>query len=110
MAELDVVIVLTTLPMTADATDVARALVHERLAACVTVLGESQATYRWKDDVCEDRERPLLIKTVRDRLPALEARLRVLHPYEVPEFLVLPVAEGAGTYLAWVRDCTRLVS
>ena len=63
--------------------------------------------YRWKGQVERDAERQLVIKTTRDRLPALEARLRELHSYELPEFLVLPVDQGAQAYLTWIVDQTR---
>lgn len=107
MADAEYVVVLTTLPLTEDAADFGRTLVLERLAACVTVLAEVQAVYRWEGEVCEDRERQLIIKTTRDRLEALEQRVRALHPYQVPEFLAVPVTYGSGAYLAWLRDSTR---
>jgi len=107
MADLEPVVVLTTLPVTADPADFGRTLVMERLAACVTVLGDVLAIYRWQGDVCEERERQILIKTTRDRLGALEQRLRALHPYQVPEFLALAVAQGSGPYVSWLRDATR---
>lgn len=100
------VVVLTTWPVDADVCDVGRTLVNEHLAACVTVLDESTAIYRWQGQICEDRERPVLIKTVAERLEALEARVRGLHPYDVPEFLVLPASGGSPAYLAWMRECT----
>jgi periplasmic divalent cation tolerance protein len=99
-------VALTTWPVDADVRDVARTLVNEHLAACVTVLDASTSIYRWQGDVCEDRERQLIIKTATDSLAALEARVRELHPYDVPEFLVLPVEGGSPAYLAWVRECT----
>jgi periplasmic divalent cation tolerance protein len=99
-----VVIVLTTLPISADPGTFARTLVDERLAACVTVLGETRAVYRWRGEICDDTERQLVIKTTVGRVPALEARFATLHPYEVPEFLTLPVGGGGGAYLNWVRE------
>jgi periplasmic divalent cation tolerance protein len=97
-----VVIVLTTWPASSDAGAFARTLVDERLAACVNVLPQMQSTYRWKDAIEIDAERQVLIKTSEARLGELEARLHELHPYEIPEFLVI---RGDGTsdgYLAWV--------
>jgi periplasmic divalent cation tolerance protein len=98
------VIVLTTFGADADGPALARSLVEERLAACVNVLPQMTSVYRWKGSVEEDREQQLLMKTTRERLPALEARLRALHPYEVPELLVLDVASGSAAYLAWLRE------
>ena len=97
------VVVLTTLAAAADAAAFARALVSDRLAACVNVLPPMTSLYRWKGAVEEDSERQLVIKTTSDRLAALEARVRELHPYELPEFVVLTAA-ASTSYLAWLRD------
>jgi periplasmic divalent cation tolerance protein len=99
------VIVLTTLGADADASAIARTLVGERLAACVSVLPPMASTYRWKGNIEQDREQQLIIKTAADRVDALEARLRALHPYEVPEFLVVRVDRGSAAYLSWLAGC-----
>jgi periplasmic divalent cation tolerance protein len=98
------VLVLTTLGADADAAALARTLVEERLAACVNVLPAMTSLYRWKGAVEQDREQQLVIKTTPSRLRALEVRLKALHPYEVPEFLVVPAEGGSAAYLAWVRE------
>ncbi len=95
---------LTTIPAEADGAAVARTLVEERLAACVNVLPAMASIYRWKGQVEQDREQQLVIKTTAARLPALEARVRELHTYELPEFLVIAADEGSAAYLAWVND------
>ena len=99
-----VAIVLTTLGADADAAALARTLVEEGLAACVNVLPPMTSVYRWRGTVEQDREQQLVIKTAVARLGDLEARLKALHPYELPEFLILPVAGGSSAYLAWVRE------
>lgn len=101
----DAAIVLTTLGADADAVVLARTLVEERLAACVNVLPGMTSIYRWKGQLEQDREQQLIIKTTAARVAALEARLRALHPYELPEFLVLDAAAGAA-YGAWVGEST----
>jgi periplasmic divalent cation tolerance protein len=98
------VLVLTTLPAAHDAAALAHTLVDERLAACVNVLPEMRSTYRWRGTVEIEAERQLLIKTSHGRTAALERRLRELHPYEVPEFIVLEIADGSAAYLKWVAD------
>ena len=98
-------IVLTTLSAGADADGFARTLVDERLAACVNVLPAMSSTYRWKGAVERDDERQLLIKTTRARLGQLEARVRELHPYETPEFVILE-ATASAAYAAWVGEST----
>jgi periplasmic divalent cation tolerance protein len=96
-------IVLTTVAADAHAAALARTLVDERLAACVNVLPPMTSFYRWKGVVEEDREQQLVIKTTSDRTAALEARLRELHPYALPEFVVLD-ANASHTYGAWVGE------
>lgn len=103
------VIVLTTLGEATDATAFARVLVADRLAACVNVLPPMTSLYWWKGAIEEDREQQLVIKTTRDRVPAIEARFHELHPYELPEFLVLS-ADGSVAYLEWVGDSVRETS
>ena len=100
----EVVLVLTTIGAGADAAALARTLVEERLAACVNIGAPMTSVYRWQGSVEQDREQPLVIKTTGDRLTALETRLRALHPYELPEFLVLSASGGSTAYLDWIRD------
>jgi periplasmic divalent cation tolerance protein len=100
------VIVLTTIGSATDAQTLASVLIHERLAACVNVLPEMESTYRWKGGVESERERQLVIKTTADRVPALEARLHELHPYDLPEFMVLAVGGGSEKYLEWIKAST----
>jgi periplasmic divalent cation tolerance protein len=101
------VIVLTTLGAQTDAAAFARVLVDERLAACVNILPVMTSVYRWKGTIEEDREQQLVIKTTSDRVEALEARFRELHPYELPEFLVVATTDGSAGYLAWLEESTR---
>jgi periplasmic divalent cation tolerance protein len=104
------VIVLTTVDAALDATALARTLVEERLVACVNALAPVTSVYRWKGNIEVDREQQLLMKTSADRVPALEQRLREIHPYDVPEFLVLSVETGSAAYLAWVAESTKPVA
>jgi periplasmic divalent cation tolerance protein len=101
--EANAVVVLTTLGESTDAAAFARVLVADRLAACVNVLPPMTSLYRWKGAVEEEREQQLVIKTTRDRVPVIEARFHELHPYELPEFVVLS-AEASSAYLAWLSE------
>ena len=103
----EIVLVLTTVPDDDGADEVARVLVEERLAACVNVHGSMRSTYRWKEKVERDAERQIVIKTTRDRLRDLETRLAALHPYELPEFLVVAIEGGSQQYLEWVGNEVR---
>jgi periplasmic divalent cation tolerance protein len=100
----DVVVVLVTCPDEDSAATIARALVEERLAACVNVGGGVRSIYRWQGKVEESDERLLVVKARADRLEALAARVAALHPYDVPEVLALPVRGGLAPYLDWVRS------
>jgi periplasmic divalent cation tolerance protein len=105
------VLVVTSCPTAHEGTDVAAtladALVSEKLAACITALPGAKSTYRWKGELCRDTEVVCLIKTSADRTEALLARLKALHPYEVPEAIVLPIEGGLPPYLAWLVSETR---
>jgi periplasmic divalent cation tolerance protein len=101
-SEPEVRVVLVTAPDAEAGGRIARALVEERLAACVNALPGVRSTYRWKGALHEDDEVLLVIKTRADRLAALAERVRALHPYELPEVLALPAAGGSAAYLAWV--------
>lgn len=100
-------IVYCTCPDAATADRLARALVTERLAACVNVLPGVRSTYRWQGQVETGDEVLLLIKTTADRLDALGARVQALHPYELPEVLAVEAHGGLAPYLDWVAEQTR---
>jgi periplasmic divalent cation tolerance protein len=100
------VIVLTTLPADADGAGFARNLVEERLAACVNLSAPMESIYRWEGTIETESERQLVIKTTRDRVVELWDRVRELHPYDMPEFLVTPIVDGNDAYLRWVGEST----
>ena len=100
-------VILSTCPDTGTAERLGTALVEESLAACVNVVPGLRSIYRWNDAVQSDEEVLMLIKTSVARLEAARLRLVELHPYEVPEVVALPVADGHHAYLAWVSSSTR---
>lgn len=102
----DYVIALTTLPADADAAEFGRTLIDERLAACVNLLPVMESVYRWEGKIEFEAERQLVIKTSRDRVADLWDRVRELHPYEVPEFIVIPIVDGNEAYLRWIGEST----
>jgi periplasmic divalent cation tolerance protein len=103
----DYVLVLTTLPSEGDAEKFALQLVEERLAACVNILPPMRSIYTWNGAVERADERQLLIKTRTDRVHDLEGRLKALHRYEIPEFLVIAVLDGSRDYLSWIAESTH---
>ncbi|MFF5706516.1 divalent-cation tolerance protein CutA [Streptomyces sp. NPDC012794] len=100
----DIVIAQTTVDDEERARGLARGAVEERLAACAHVDAPLTAVYRWKGSVETATEWRVSYKTTRDRLPALAEWVARTHPYEVPEWIVLPVAGGSAAYLAWVAE------
>lgn len=95
-------LVITNCPDEETANAIALAVVEEKLAACVNILPRVQSIYRWQGSVESAAEIPLLIKATTRNYPALEARIKALHPYEVPEIIALPVSRGLPAYLNWV--------
>ncbi len=101
------VVVLTTVGSGFDARSLAEQLVEERLAACVNIVPQLYSVYRWRGRVEHDEEQLLLIKTAADRLDALQEKLLRVHPYETPEFVVLPIEELRGPYAQWFAAVLR---
>jgi periplasmic divalent cation tolerance protein len=99
----DVLIGFCTVPDRTAAERIATTLVEERLAACVNIIPGVLSVYRWEGKVEKGEELLLLIKTTRQvSMPRIRERLLTLHPYDVPEFLLVPVTSGLEKYLAWV--------
>jgi len=103
---MSVLLVITNCPDQPVAECIAQSLVESRLAACVNILAPCRSVYRWQGAVESTSEIPLLIKTRTECYAALEAAIRRLHPYEVPEIVALPVEHGLPAYLAWVAGET----
>lgn len=103
-------IAYTTLPDQDVADRLARTLVSERLAACVSRVPGVMSTYRWQGKVHIDAEVLLLIKTTSERFDALRERLVALHPYELPELIAVDIATGHAPYLDWLRRETEIHS
>lgn len=99
---MEVIMVLCNVPDAALAQQIAEALVGEQLAACVNIMAPCRSVYRWQGKLENASEVPLQIKTTAAAYPALQARLLQLHPYEVPEIIVLPLVAGLPAYLTWV--------
>lgn len=97
-------VALTTIGSLDEGRRMARLLVERRLAACVNIIPSLTSIYRWQGAVEDAQEVLLLMKTTLEQLPSLEAAVRELHSYEVPEFLALEVVSGSQPYLDWLTD------
>jgi periplasmic divalent cation tolerance protein len=108
MAQSDVVIVLTNAPDLLLAKRIAHLLIEEHLAACVNIGQPMLSVYGWEGDVQGAEEIPMTIKTTSDKQDAMIERLVALHPYEIPEALIVPVLGGHAPYLDWVKSLTQV--
>src|SRR5215469_14735495 len=102
------IVVVVTTANEPDAAAIGRALVEERLAACANLVGPIRSIYRWRDAVEDAPEHLLIIKTQAKFFPALQARVKELHPYEVPEIIAIDIERGSPSYLDWIRESTAL--
>ncbi|TAK11732.1 MAG: divalent-cation tolerance protein CutA [Acidobacteria bacterium] len=100
----DAVVALTTVDAGFDAVGLARTLVERGLASCVNVLPGVTSVYRWEGKIQADPEQQLVIKTTGDRVAALQAAIEELHPYDVPEFIVLPITAVSEDYLKFLKE------
>ena len=102
-------LVLVTVPDRKTARALARTLLDARLAACVSLVPGLESHYWWQGKIESGREILLLIKSLKTRLPALEKTVLANHPYDTPEFIVLPLSGGNAKYLAWLEaHCTAI--
>ena len=104
----EALLVFTNLPDREAALKLARALVQQRLAACVNVLASCTSVYRWKGDIEQADEVPVLIKTRNARYPEVERAIRSLHPYELPEVIAVPIVRGLPDYMEWIGEETAI--
>jgi periplasmic divalent cation tolerance protein len=102
----DKIVMLSTCASADEASRIARALVSQRLAACVNVVPGIHSVYRWKGEVDETTEWLLLIKSRRPLFERLAEALRQAHSYDVPEIVALPIVAGSESYLAWLGQET----
>jgi periplasmic divalent cation tolerance protein len=96
------ILILTTLPDAESARTLARALVEERLAACVTIGASVESMYHWQGAIETAHEVPLIVKTRGELFDAVATAIRSRHPYELPEILAVPINDGLPAYLAWI--------
>jgi periplasmic divalent cation tolerance protein len=98
------IVILVTAGSETEAETIAKALVEERLAACVNILNPIRSLYRWEGMVADEREWLLVIKTQVERFAAVETKVKALHSYHVPEVIALPIVHGSAPYLQWLTQ------
>jgi periplasmic divalent cation tolerance protein len=101
------IIVLTTTDSRELAEKIATELVREREAACVNIVPEIRSIYRWEDKICDEKECLLIIKSSAEKFDAIKNRIRLLHTYQTPEIIAIPIAAGDPAYLAWLQSSLK---
>ena len=105
---MEAILIITNFPDRKTALALAEKLIDARLAACVNVLGECSSIYHWQGKTEMATEIPLLIKTQQQHYDQIEQMIKEMHPYELPEVIIVPVSGGLPAYLQWIADETRI--
>lgn len=105
---MEAVLIISNFPDQKTATLLAEALVEQRLAACVNVLSPCVSIYRWQGKIESAGEVPVLIKTRKQHYGRVEQLIKMMHPYELPEVIMVPITGGLPAYLQWIADTTPL--
>jgi periplasmic divalent cation tolerance protein len=103
----EAIVVFVTCGSEEEATNIAKTLVEERLAACVNMISPVRSIYRWEGKIWDEKEWMLVIKTQKKRFEDLEKKVKSLHSYSVPEIIALPIVEGFASYLKWLKENTE---
>ena len=99
---MELIVVFTNFPTQEGAIALSEALIEQQLAACVNVLGPCTSVYRWQGAIESAQEFPVLIKTQRQHYGRVEQLIKMMHPYELPEVVMIPIAGGLPAYLQWI--------
>lgn len=105
---MDAIVIFCTVPTKDDAKKISNAIVSERLAACVSIVDKVHSVFSWNSELCNENEMLLIIKTRRELFDKIEAVIKALHSYNVPEIIALPVIVGSEDYLGWIAHETNM--
>ncbi|CUS92897.1 divalent cation tolerance protein [Candidatus Kryptobacter tengchongensis] len=103
----DYIVVLITTPNVIEARKISKTLVEEKLAACCNVIEKVNSIYFWQNNIEDDFESLIIIKTRKDVFPELVKRVKELHKYTVPEIIAIPIIEGSDSYLNWIDETVK---
>ena len=104
----ELVLIITNYPDKESATALAEGLIKQHLAACVNISNACHSVYRWQEKITSAEEFPVLIKTQRQHYDRVEQLIKIMHPYELPEIIMVPIVGGLTDYLQWINDETML--
>lgn len=100
------IICLVTIDDVEKAALIARVLVEKKLVACVNIIPQIRSIYWWQDQVCDEAELLMIMKTRRDLFEKIKLNVKDLHPYQVPEIIAVDILDGLPEYLKWIDDST----
>jgi periplasmic divalent cation tolerance protein len=103
---MNALVVYITAPDEKEASGIARALVEARLAACVNIIRDIRSIYSWQGKIEDEKEFLLIAKTRPELFNALKTKVLEMHSYSVPEIIALPVVDGSGEYIKWLKEVT----
>jgi len=101
-------IVLITTPDEEMAAKIAKSLVKNQLAACVSIIPQVRSIYRWEGEICDDNEVQLIVKTVTEVFDQVQRVVKDIHSYDIPEIMLLPIENGSEDYLQWIDNCVSI--
>lgn len=108
ITRMEPILIITNLPDKKGAAALAEALIDQQLAACVNILSPCASVYRWQGKIESVEEIPVLIKTQRQHYERVEQLIKMMHPYELPEVIMVPIMGGLPAYLQWIAAETPL--
>lgn len=103
---MEALVVYITAPNEEEAAKIAKALVEERLAACVNIVPEIRSIYSWQGKIEDEKEVLMIVKTRLRLFKALQTRVKELHSYTVPEIIAMPIVDGSEEYISWLKEVT----
>lgn len=104
---MEYIIVLCTINDFNQAKEISKIIIEEKLAACVNIIPKISSIYFWNDEIVEDDEYLMIIKTRRNLFKELKLKITQLHPYDVPEIISLNIEDGSKLYLDWIKNSTK---
>lgn len=99
---MEFVVIYCTVPSKNDAKSIAKVLLTQRLAACVNIIDKVHSIFSWHDEICEEKEVLMMIKTKKDLFEKIKTAIKLIHPYNIPEIIALPITEASEDYLEWI--------
>lgn len=100
------VVIYCTVPTKNDAKSIAKNLLTQRLVACINIIEKVQSIFSWHDEICEEKELLLIMKTKRKLFDRVKTTIKMIHPYNIPEIIALPIEEADSEYLEWINTET----